>query len=59
MTNFVSILMALAVLGAFALMIGGIALFRRGSAHRLKAGLMIGAGLITLLNIYSFATLPA
>jgi hypothetical protein len=58
MTGFVSILLTLAVLGAFALMVGGVVLIRRGPAQRLKGGLMIGAGVITLLNIYSFATLP-
>jgi hypothetical protein len=58
MTSLLPILLALAVIGAFALMIGGAILLRRGAAHRLKGSLMIAAGLITLLNVYSFATLP-
>jgi hypothetical protein len=58
MTNLVPLLLTLAVFAAFALLIGGSVLLRRGAAHRLKGGLMIGAGIITLLNVYSFATLP-
>lgn len=59
MTNLVPILLAVAVLAAFALIIGGGILLRRGAAQRLKGGLMIGAGIITLLNVYSFATFPS
>jgi hypothetical protein len=59
MTNLLPILLALAVLAAFALLIGGGVLLRRGATHRLKGGLMIGAGVITLLNVYSFATFPS
>jgi hypothetical protein len=59
MTDFVSLLLTLAILAAFGLMLGGVVLIRRGADQRLKGGLMIGAGIITLINIYSFATLPA
>ncbi len=58
MIKLLPILLALAVLAAFALFIGGSLLLRRGAAHRLKGGLMIGAGIITLLNVYNFATFP-
>jgi hypothetical protein len=59
MKSMLPFLLAIAVLGAFALIIGGAVLLRRGAADRLKGGLMIGAGLITLLNVYSFATFPS
>jgi hypothetical protein len=58
MTNIVSLLLTFAVLAAFALLIGGVVLLRRGAAHRLKGGLMVVASMITLLNVYSFATFP-
>jgi hypothetical protein len=58
MSGIISLLLTLAVLAAFALLIGGGVLLRRGAGHRLKGGLMIGAGVITLLNVYSFATFP-
>jgi hypothetical protein len=59
MSGALPVLLAIAVLAAFALLIGGAVLLRRGAAHRLKGGLMIGAGIITLLNVYSFATFPS
>jgi hypothetical protein len=57
MTKLLPILLTLSVLAAFALMAGGVVLLRRGTGSRLKAGLMIAAGLIALMNVYSFSTL--
>jgi hypothetical protein len=58
MSGIMPLLLTLAVLAAFALLIGGGVLLRRGAAYRLKGGLMIGASVITLLNVYSFAIFP-
>jgi hypothetical protein len=45
-------LLALAVLAAFALIIGGIWLLRRDGIGTLKGWLMIGAAVVALLNLW-------
>jgi uncharacterized iron-regulated membrane protein len=53
-----NLLMSIAALAALALIAGGLWLIiRRG--ERRQGGLMIAAGLVTLLNIWSWGTLPA
>ncbi len=47
---------ALATLGAFALAIGGLWMWRR---NRTRALLLLAAAAVTLVNIISWSTLPA
>lgn len=50
------LLYALAMLGAFALALGGLWMWRR---DRKRALLLIAAALATLVNVLSWSTLPA
>jgi hypothetical protein len=50
-------MLTLAMLAAFALILGGLWLFRAPGGNRLKAGLMVGAGLVTIFNVW-INTLP-
>lgn len=50
-------MLTLAMLAAFALMLGGLWLIRAPGGNRLKAGLMIAAGLVTIFNVW-INTLP-
>lgn len=58
MTTIVDMMLAVGVICAFLLIGFGLAGLRRAGRDRLRAGLMIGAGAVTLLNIYFFATMP-
>ncbi len=49
--------LAIAMLAAFALILGGLWLLRAPGGNRVKAGLMIGAGLVTIFNVW-VNTLP-
>ncbi len=51
-------MLTLAMLAAFALILGGLWLFRAPGGNRVKAGLMIGAGLVTIFNVW-ISRLPA
>lgn len=46
------VLIALAMLAAFALMGTGVWMLAKGLGTRLKAGLMIAAGLVTIFNVW-------
>ncbi len=50
-------MLTLAMLAAFALILGGLWLIRAPGGNRLKAGLMIMAGLVTVFNVW-VNTLP-
>lgn len=50
-------MITLAMLAAFALVLGGLWLLRAPGGNRLKAGLMIAAGLVTVFNVW-INTLP-
>lgn len=50
-------MLTLAMLAAFALILGGLWTFRAAGGNRLKAGLMIAAGLVTIFNVW-INTLP-
>lgn len=50
-------MLTLAMLAAFALILGGLWLIRAPGGNRLKAGLMIAAGLVTIFNVW-INTLP-
>jgi hypothetical protein len=50
-------LLALAMLAAFALILAGLWLLRAPGGNRLKAGLMVAAGLVTIFNVW-INTLP-
>jgi hypothetical protein len=50
-------MLSLAMIAAFALIIAGIWLIRAPGGNRLKAGLMIAAGLVTIFNVW-INTLP-
>jgi hypothetical protein len=50
-------MLTLAMLAAFALILGGLWLLRAAGGSRVKAGLMIGAGLVTIFNVW-INTLP-
>lgn len=56
MTDLASLLMGLGVLAAFLLIGGGVAVLRKGD--RKRGWLMILAGLVTLGNIWLYATMP-
>lgn len=56
MTAILPWLLGVAMLGAIGLLIGGIAMLRRGD--RLKGGLMIATGLFTFLSVNNLATIP-
>jgi hypothetical protein len=51
----VQLLYALAVLAAFVLVFFGARLITKGGKDRLRGGLMIGAALVTLLNVYLYS----
>lgn len=58
MSGFVPALLGLAVLAALALAgVGGWAL-ATGRGDRLKAGLMIGAGIVVLINVWLYSLPP-
>jgi hypothetical protein len=50
-------MLSLAMLAAFALIVAGLWLVRAPGGNRLKAGLMIAAGLVTIFNVW-INTLP-
>lgn len=50
-------MLTLAMLAAFALILGGLWVFRAPGGNRVKAGLMVGAGLVTIFNVW-VNTLP-
>lgn len=50
-------MLTLTMLAAFALVLGGLWLVRAPGGSRLKAGLMIAAGLVTVFNVW-INTLP-
>jgi flagellar biogenesis protein FliO len=50
-------MLSLAMIAAFALILAGIWLIRAPGGNRLKAGLMIAAGLVTIFNVW-VNTLP-
>jgi hypothetical protein len=58
MSPLVSTVLAIGVLCALALIAAGVYGLRRPGRDRLRAGLMIAAGLVTLLNVYLFSTMP-
>jgi hypothetical protein len=50
-------MLTLAMLAAFALILAGLWLFRAPGGNRVKAGLMVAAGLVTIFNVW-INTLP-
>lgn len=58
MTGFMSALLGLAVLASLLLMGAGVAILVRGSDTPKRGWLMLGAGAVTLLNVWLYATLP-
>ena len=58
MSDAVAVLLSIAVLASLLLGGAGIAAIRRGPEDRRRGWLMIGAGVVTLMNVWMWTTMP-
>lgn len=58
MSGFVSVMLSIGVLVSALLIGAGATILIRKQGDRRRGWLMLGAGLVTLINIYLYATMP-
>jgi len=56
--GFAAVMLSLGVLAALAMIAVGVRALVTGRGDRLKAGLMVGAGVVVLINVWLYALPP-